>query len=320
VQGFFAYFILILSFIISSIFFSCSALAEELKPEALNRSLIINEASQFKLAGKLFDEGDYFRAITEYKRFIYFFPESSLLEMAYFKIGEAYFKGKRWEDAIQAFERLREKFPDGKLADRSYYLCGMAYFYKKDYPSSREQFKKIIDSFPASGLTNDAMLQTAMSYVEEEKWVEALGSFREIGKESNLYHFAESFASGLGEMDKLPLKSPALAGTFAAILPGAGHFYTGRKRDGVTAFLLNGAFIWGAVESYNNENYAVAGILTFFELGWYFGNIYSAVSSAHKYNKRLKNEYIRSLKEKRGISLGINPVNKSYYLAFNFYF
>jgi outer membrane protein assembly factor BamD (BamD/ComL family)/TM2 domain-containing membrane protein YozV len=318
VRGSFAYFILF--FIISSIFFSCSVLAEELKSETLNKSLIIDEASQFKLAGELFDEGDYFRAITEYKRFIYFFPESNLLEMAYFKIGEAYFKGKRWEDAIHAFERLREKFPEGKLTDMSYYLTGMAYFYKKDYSSSRKQFKKIIDSFTTSELIDDAMLQIAMSYVEEEKWLEALGSFRGIGKESNLYHFAENFASGLGEMDKLPLKSPALAGTLAAILPGAGHFYTGRERDGTTALLLNGAFIWGALESYNNKNYTVAGILTFFELGWYFGNIYSAVSSAHKYNKRLKNEYIKGLKEKGGISLGINPVNKSYYLTFNFYF
>ncbi len=317
-RGSFAYFILF--FIIFSLFFSCSVLAEELKPETLNKSLIIDEASQFKLAGKFFEEGDYFRAITEYKRFIYFFPESNLLEMAYLKIGEAYFKGKRWGDAIHAFERLREKFPGGKLTDRSYYLSGMAYFYEKDYSSSRKQFKKIIDSFTASELIDDAMLQIAMSYVEEEKWLEALGSFRGIGKESNLYHFAENFASGLGEMDKLPLKSPALAGTFAAILPGSGHFYTGRKKDGVTAFLLNGAFIWGAIESYNSENYAVAGILTFFELGWYSGNIYSAVSSAHKYNKRLKNEYINGLKEKKGFSLHINPANKSYYLAFNFHF
>ena len=317
-RGSFAYFILF--FIIFSLFFSCSVLAEELKPETLNKSLIIDEASQFKLAGEFFDERDYFRAITEYKRFIYFFPESSLLEMAYLKIGEAYFKGKRWGDAIHAFERLREKFPEGKLTDMSYYLTGLAYFYKKDYSSSRKQFKKIIDSFTASELIDDAMLQIAMSYVEEEKWLEALGSFRGIGKESNLYHFAENFASGLGEMDKLPLKSPALAGTLAAILPGSGHFYTGREKDGITAFSLNGAFIWGAVESYNNKNYAVAGILAFFELGWYLGNIYSAVNSAHKYNKRLKNEYINGLKEKKGFSLGMSSVDKSHYLTFNFRF
>jgi len=159
-----------------------------------------------------------------------------------------------------------------------------------------------------------------MSYVEEEKWRKALDTFKTIGDESGLYHIAENFVSGIQEIDKLPLKSPGLAGTLAAILPGSGHFYTGRVRDGVTAFLLNGVFIWGAVESYNNEDYAVAGILTFFELGWYFGNIYSATSSAHKYNKRLKDGYIRDLKEKKGVSLHINPVDKSYYMAFNFRF
>ncbi|MFH2012834.1 MAG: tetratricopeptide repeat protein [Pseudomonadota bacterium] len=310
----------ILFFLISTFFFNCSILADELKPETQSRSLIVDEASQFSLAEKFFNERDFYRAITEYKRFIYFFPESNLLEVAYFKIGEAYFRGKRWEDAVYAFKKVIEKFPEGKLTDRSFYLSGMAYFYQKDFLSSRKQFKKVIDSFPSSKLTDDTMLQIAMSYVEEEKWPEAQGSFREITKESDLYPFAENFASGLGEIDKLPLKSPSLAGTLAAILPGAGHLYTGRKKDGTTAFLLNGAFIWGAVESYNSENYVVAGILTFFELGWYFGNIHSAVGSAHKYNRRLKNDYIRSLKSKRGLSLGFNPANKSYYMAFNYYF
>lgn len=317
-RGSFIYFMLF--FTIPSLFFSCPALAEELKSETHNKTLIIDETSQFNLAGQFFNEGDYFRAITEYKRFIYFFPESNLLETAYFKIGEAYFKGKRWKQAIHAFDGLREKFPGGKLTDRSYYLSGMTYFYEKDYSSSRKQFKKIIDSFTASELIDDAMLYMAMSYVEEEKWQEALDGLRGIEKKSNLYHFAENFASGLQNIDKLPLKSPALAGTLAAILPGSGHLYTEREKDGITAFLLNGAFIWGAVESYNNENYAVAGILTFFELGWYFGNIYSAVNSAHKYNKRLKNEYIKDLKEKNGFSFGISSIDKSHYLTFNFRF
>ncbi|MFH1626339.1 MAG: tetratricopeptide repeat protein [Pseudomonadota bacterium] len=282
--------------------------------------MIVDEVSQFNLARQFFDDGDYYRAITEYKRFIYYFPESSLLEMAYFKIGEAYFKGKKWKQAIHAFERLRKEFPRGMLTDRSYYLSGMASFYENDYDSSRRQFRNLISSFPESELLDDAELQIAMSYVEEEKWLAASESFRAISEESELYPFAQNFTSGLEEIDKLPLKSPGLAGTLAAAVPGSGHFYTGRKRDGTVAFLLNTAFIWGAVESYDNENYALAGILTFFELGWYFGNIYSAVSSAHKYNKRLKDDYIKGLKEKKGFSLGINPVGRSYYLTLNFHF
>lgn len=38
--------------------------------------------------------------------------------------------------------------------------------------------------------------------------------------------------------------------------------------------------------SFQQGNYAVGGILTFFEVGWYTGNIYSAVGAAHKHNNR----------------------------------
>ncbi len=57
---------------------------------------------QFEYAESLFKEGDYYRAITEYKRFIFFFPEENKAEKCYFKIGQSYFKPKKWPDADEA--------------------------------------------------------------------------------------------------------------------------------------------------------------------------------------------------------------------------
>jgi hypothetical protein len=52
--------------------------------------------------------------------------------------------------------------------------------------------------------------------------------------------------SSLGYIDDIQQKSPAVAGTLAAILPGAGHLYTERPRVALVAFLLNVAFIVSA--------------------------------------------------------------------------
>lgn len=309
-----------LFFLVVFFFVGFPAFTEESRSEAQDEAIIIDEASQFGIAQHFFDEEDYFRSITEYRRFIYYFPHSELLEMARFKIGEAYFKGKEWKKALQAFEKLREEFPDGDLVPKSHYLSAMAYSYQKDYRYSREQFGKIPDLFPKHKLADNAKLQIAMSYVEEKRWGDALASLRGIEEGGSLYTTAQGFASGLENIDKLPLKSPALAGTFAAILPGSGHLYTGRTRDGTIAFLLNTAFIWGAVESFDDHNYAVGGILTFFGLGWYFGNIYSAVSSTHKYNDRLEGKYIRNLKDKSNISLGFGQADKLHYIRFSMRF
>ena len=310
------------AFIFLILFFllPCPVSAEEITAEPKNRIVVIEEQSQFNLAQGFFHEEDYFRAITEYKRFIFFFPNSSLLEMAYFKVGEAEYKRKRWNDAIDAFHKLKEKFPEGDLVERSYFLSGMSYFHQKNYSYSRKYFKKVIEITEQKELLNNARLQIALGWIEEEKWQKALDSIEEIEEESSLRGFADTIASGINEIENLPLKSPGIAGTLAAVVPGSGHFYTGRTKDGIIAFLINGAFIWGAVESYNNENYALAGILTFFEVGWYLGNIYSAVGSAHKYNKQMKDRYIRNIYNKHSFSFHIDPVQKSFYLNYCFRF
>ena len=294
---------------------SYPALAEEPNSGFTSKSIVINENIQFNLAEQFFYDRDYFRAITEYKKLIYYFPQSNLLEMAYFKIGEAYFRGEKWKQAIQSFEIVKNKFPNGSLIDRAHYFTGISYYNEEDYRSSRRQFETILDSFPTSKFTDNAKLHLAMSYIEERKWGKAKLSFEEIEEESDLFRFANNFAIGLEEMDGLHYKSHHFAATIAAIIPGSGHLYAGRKRDAATAFLLNSAFIWGAVESFEDENYAVGGILTFFELGWYFGNIYSAKNSVYKYNKRIEDEYINDLKEERDIFFGINRTEKSYYLT-----
>jgi hypothetical protein len=107
-------------------------------------------------------------------------------------------------------------------------------------------------------------------------------------------------------MDQVPQKSPTAAGILAAVLPGAGHVYTERYRDAAIAFVLNAAFIWGMVESFQHNNNVVGGILTFFELGWYSGNIYSAVASAHKYNKKEREQYLNELEKGSDLAVGVS--------------
>jgi hypothetical protein len=55
--------------------------------------------------------------------------------------------------------------------------------------------------------------------------------------------------------------------------------------------------IFAAVEAFDNDNEALGGLLTFFEIGLYSGNVYSAVNSAHKYNRKQKHDFLKYLKE-----------------------
>lgn len=106
----------------------------------------------------------------------------------------------------------------------------------------------------------------------------------------------------------------------SAILPGSGQFYNERYKDGVCSFVLNALFILGAYKAFDNDNCAVGGILTIFEVGWYTGNIYSAISGAHKYNRKIDDDiFKRSL---QNFDLIENEIRKTpnMFIMFRFYF
>jgi tetratricopeptide (TPR) repeat protein len=280
----------------------------------------LDEKLQMELGDYFFDEGDYYRAITEYKRFLFFFPRSPRVEEALWKIANSYFQGKKWDDALTACDGLLQRFPASPWLAEALLLKGRCWAEKGEYSRARYFFRRAQEVAPGKALADEARWQTALTYMKEEKWKEAAGEFRKLDPASKLYPRAEFLAQGLDRIDEVPQKSPAGAGILAALLPGAGHLYCGRYRDAAVAFVLNGAFIWGMAESFRRENYAVGGILTFFEFGWYSGNIYSAVSSAHKYNRDKKKEYLHSLERENPFSWGIQFQEKHPFLAVRYEF
>ena len=66
-------------------------------------------ARQFSFAEALLAEGDYYRAITEFKRFVFFFPKDVLVEKSTFRIAESYYQAKRWSEAVDAFSAFSTK-------------------------------------------------------------------------------------------------------------------------------------------------------------------------------------------------------------------
>jgi hypothetical protein len=113
------------------------------------------------------------------------------------------------------------------------------------------------------------------------------------GDISAIEQFASEFSTRPSYLDDLltsyeaQKKSVATAQGLNALLPGAGYFYIGQKKSGVTAFFLNGLFIAAAVQFFRNHQLAAGIITTSFEAGWYFGGIYGAGEEAKYYNERI---------------------------------
>lgn len=269
-------------------------------------------------ADSLFGEGDYYRAITEYKRFLFHYPAEKRAETALFRIAESCFKARRWQEAIDAVGTFMEKYPAGRLIHEAHILKGLCERNLKRYEDALRSFDRVLETTAASDDARQrALYESALVHVDREDWDRAKESFSKIPDGSTLHPSALRFSSGLSRIHELPQKSPAAAGTLAAIIPGSGHVYAERYRDGLVAFLLNGAFILAAVEFFRNDHDIAGGIAAFFEAGFYAGNIYSAVSSAHKFNRREREEYLRKLKDESPLSLRFDHGKSASYIMYS---
>jgi tetratricopeptide (TPR) repeat protein len=285
------------------------------------KEIIIDPERQFQFAEYYFKQGEYYRAIGEYERFIYFYPSSDKIERARFKIGLCFLHGEQYAEAIKSFDELIADYKNTEYALKSYITKSKAYARLKRYDAALTGIKNLITVAPSQQIRDKAYYEGGWIYLEMGLWEKAQEFFDKISvKNREKYHLRTMVM----ELDKkLPLKrkNPMLAG-FLAVLPGAGHLYCERKKDALISFLLNGAMIWGAYEAFDHDLNVIGGIITFFELGFYSGNIYSAVSSAHKYNRNKKYIFLDYLKNttKARISLANPHKNKSLLITCRFLF
>lgn len=254
-------------------------------------------------ADHLFDQGDYYRAITEYERFLFTFPQHPLAKKAKYQIAMSYFKGEKYNQALERFRAQAEQYPSEETGIKSLYMLAETYYQKKDYNEAIDAFEKFLSSYPNDPQADASRIKKGWCYLRQGNWREASEEFRKLPPDSPLHAQGQELAEESGKYPGIEKKSPYLAGGLSAVLPGAGQLYVGRKTDAAAAFLLNGAFIWATAEAYHNRNYVTSGILLFFESGWYLGNIYNAVSSAHKYNRQSEAKFMDNLQGQYGISL-----------------
>ncbi len=87
------------------------------------------------------------------------------------------------------------------------------------------------------------------------------------------------------------LISPDKARIYSTILPGSGLLLSGEYRKAAVSFLLNTLFLAGIYQSYSQDQYGIAGLLFFFEIGWYMGGRNASYEAAIDYNSELIKRY-----------------------------
>jgi tetratricopeptide (TPR) repeat protein len=249
------------------------------------------EIRQF--AADLFIAGEYFRAITEARRYIFLFPEGPRTEEMARRIGDAYLMSHEWAEAIAAYDDFLMKFPASKQSGAAIFYKAVALF-KQGNAAEAERLFQLVRGGADRQKKGEAARWEILLLIRGNRFDEAERRLKDQMVRPEVEKEADIIAEMIKEKKNTRYKSPEIAGVLSALLPGSGQFYNERYQDGAYSFLINTLFILGAYKAYGQENYALGGLLTLFEIGWYTGGIYGAVGGAHKYNDRIDEDHFRN--------------------------
>ena len=259
--------------------------------------------SEADYAAYLMQERDYFRAISVYKRLLFFTDNPAEKQFSLLQIAKAYHFSNRYKSSIQFASRLLN-LPDltADYLPKAQIYLGLNYYRMRVFPLAEDHFRQA-QSADSSGF---ALLYLGLLQSERGHWTQAGSTFREA---------AEQFPTGpiaaisaqlsqdilLGE--ELPRRRPWLATMMSALLPGSGQFYNHHYYDGVQAFLFVGAFSFASYAAYRYDHdlntnylstYAAISLTGIFHLA----NIIGANRTARFYNYRQKEKFLEQVREK----------------------
>lgn len=276
--------------------------------QSLQDLLTIDADGQLQFARHLFEQQDYDNAANEYRRFVYFFPADPRVDRVRHQIGRCQYRNGQYPAAVKTFEAIVEQRPPSDYAALSYLSMAECYLKLNAASQAIHTLDRLMASSGQPAIRAKAAYRKGWIYLQNHQWEKARASFSQVPATAGDPERLHALDQALASVDEIPRKNPTTAGMLA-VIPGAGHLYCNRYQDALMAFVINAGLILAAVEAFDHDQPALGGLLSLVGLGFYSGNIYSAVNNAHKYNRRQQNRFVEQLEDQFGVDLaaGVRP-------------
>jgi tetratricopeptide (TPR) repeat protein len=232
-------------------------------------------------------------------------------------MGKSHFNNGQYDEAINTFQNLINRYHGHKKALLTFFDISECYLRLEQPQQALISLQNLIKVSDDPKLADKAYHHMGWISIEIGSWQDAVHAFEMITPQFRKGKALDNLTETLKTDKKIELKNPKLAG-FLSGIPGVGQLYCGRYKDALSAFIINGGLIWAAVESFDNELYALGATITVFGFGFYVGNIYGAITSTYKYNQIQTQKYIHQLQKQYRIGL-LSPLkNDGIMLTFQY--
>ncbi|PKL81716.1 MAG: hypothetical protein CVV24_13830 [Ignavibacteriae bacterium HGW-Ignavibacteriae-3] len=254
-----------------------------------------NLSIQFDYAQNLFDGQQYFDAITEYKRLLFFDSENKYSFRANMKIGECYKAGAKYDDAVKYFSVAELTAGSEDEIFESKLEIIRSNILRRTTGRALQLCDDLENDLRFGSKSDDINYWRGWAFIFADDWKNASKSFGKI----NPYHELKLLAD---RTDKAKV-SVTFAKVISYILPGAGAIYCGNFLSGLMSLGWNALSGYWTINSFV-EKRAFDGIVAG-ELVWlrfYRGAIQNAETIAIEKNIDITNNSLRFLQyEYKGI-------------------
>ncbi len=248
-----------------------------------------------KFADSLYNNGDYYRAISEYKRYIFYNDTGEFAKNASYKIGMSYMMAGKFDEAADAFDKVSLD-NNGELKFLSLLSESVSVAMKKDYTYSSAVASKVLNDPEGSKYMDKARYVTGFNLINQGEYSKAMVEFGDI-KDPELAKSSASVNALLNKSGEIPTRSPVISGLLSIIIPGSGHVYCGRWTDGIVSFVVNSFFIYNVYGAFKRNDtiqkysFGIPGGVI------YLSSIYGGVVSANKFNDEEVVKFKKSAEE-----------------------
>ena len=95
-------------------------------------------------------QGKYEDAIIEFNALVQNYPQSDLVDDAFYWIAEANYVTKKYDVALTGFEQVIRDYPDNRRAAEAMLKIGYIYYDQQDFEQAQNYLEEVIERYPAS--------------------------------------------------------------------------------------------------------------------------------------------------------------------------
>jgi tetratricopeptide (TPR) repeat protein len=256
------------------------------------------DAGLFAFANRLRDDGDHARAVTEYRRLLFHFPRSRHASAARLEMARCHARLEAWDEAEAELARLADG--DDDWARTAAYERALVRRSAKQYEAAAVAYHAFATEHPDDPRAAEARWQGAWCLLFDHRLEQAERAFADIKAPHPRAEDAARLAQECRRVAGMPRKSPFLAGVLG-IVPGLGHFYVGRYKDGLVSLGVSGLFGLGANSAFRHGAKGAGVVLGLLGANFYAGGLFGGVNWAHRVNREKAQREIDALRREYGL-------------------